>query len=109
MLNKIETVADFTALTEQGQPFYLLKHSLTCPISQSAYEEFEKFSALPDAQCYYLAVQEARLLSGHIADEFQIKHESPQAIMFVGSNPVWHASHWKITESALLAAFEENK
>ncbi|WP_200792881.1 bacillithiol system redox-active protein YtxJ [Bacillus massilinigeriensis] len=106
MINKLETVADFTTLMEQAQPLFLLKHSLTCPISQSAFEEMEKFSGLPEVNCYYLAVQEARLLSDHIAEEYGIKHESPQAIFFHEGQPVWHASHWKVTENALTEVFE---
>ena len=44
----------------------------------------------------------------HIAEKYQIKHESPQAILFSQNNVVWNASHWKITNKSLIETLEEN-
>ncbi|MBM4762595.1 bacillithiol system redox-active protein YtxJ [Bacillus sp. B15-48] len=107
-MQKIESIEEFSKLFEEEGSFFFVKHSLTCPISQAAFEEYEKFSSDSSLPCYYLAVQEARPLSNHIAERFHVKHESPQAILFTRSNVVWHASHWKITEKSLQAAFVEN-
>jgi bacillithiol system protein YtxJ len=96
------------ALSNDGLVF-LLKHSTTCPISQAAFGEYEKFSEThPDVNCYFLTVQDARPLSDFIAEQFHIKHESPQAILFHNSDVNWHASHWKITNSALKSVLTEN-
>jgi bacillithiol system protein YtxJ len=109
MLEKIETSQQFEELMKKESKFYFLKHSLTCPISQAAYKEYEKFtSENPEVPAYYLAVQEARPLSNEIAEKFQIKHESPQAFLFADGQPVWNASHWKITNRALQNAINEN-
>ena len=86
----------------------MLKHSTTCPISSAGYDEFAKFENNGNDHLYYLTVQDSRDLSNHIAEKFHVKHESPQAILFVNSDVVWHASHFKITTKSLASAKEEN-
>lgn len=87
MLEKIDTVEQFDELVKNNSKFFLLKHSLTCPISQAAYKEYEKFAGInQDIPTYYLAVQDSRPLSNEIAERFEIKHESPQAILFQKEN-----------------------
>lgn len=49
----------------------------------------------------YLKVQESRPLSNYIAEQYGIKHESPQAFIFTNGNVKWHASHSQITAQAL--------
>jgi bacillithiol system protein YtxJ len=109
LLNKISSIEEFDQLAEKEQSFLLVKHSLTCPVSQAAFDEYESFSAGSPVPCYYLAVQEARPLSNHIAEKYHVKHESPQAILFSSSNVSWHASHWKITKKSLEAAVQDNQ
>lgn len=107
-MQKVDSIQNFDQLVDSGETFFLLKHSTTCPISQAGYDEFSKFENSSVDQCYFLTVQDSRDLSNHIAEKFHIKHESPQAIMFVNSDVVWHASHFKITSRSLEAAKEEN-
>jgi len=110
MLKKIESIEQFDQLVDNNRKFYLLKHSLTCPISHAAYKEYEKFSnENQDVPTYYLAVQESRSLSNEVAERFQIKHESPQAILFANGEGIWNASHWKITNRSLASAGSENQ
>lgn len=79
-------------------------------MSQAAYEEYEGYAnSHENINTYYLAVQEARPLSNHIAETFHVKHESPQAILFKMEAVAWHASHWKITNDSLVKAVDENK
>jgi len=107
MLKKIETTEQFNEVLKSEDEFYLLKHSLTCPISQAAFSEYEKFSSDHAVPAYYLAVQDSRPLSNEIAERFEIKHESPQAILFSKGTPQWNASHWKITSSSLSTALNK--
>ncbi len=110
MMKKIETAEQFNELLKQEGKFYFFKHSLTCPISHAAYQEYEKFtSEYQETPSYYLAVQDSRSLSNEIAERFQIKHESPQAILFSEGKAIWNASHWKITKKSLTSALSENQ
>ena len=43
-----------------------------------------------------------------IAEKFEIKHESPQVLLFNNGKAVWNASHWKITNRAIKNAQTEN-
>jgi bacillithiol system protein YtxJ len=110
MLKKIDTLDQFEELLKQEDKFFLLKHSLTCPISHAAYQEYEKYAGEDQSfPTYYLAVQESRSLSNEVAEKFEIKHESPQALLIKNGEAVWNASHWKITNKSLTTATNENK
>lgn len=105
MLEKIDTLEQFEEILEKEEPFFLLKHSLSCPISSAAFQEYQKYADLnPNVPTYYLAVQDSRTLSNEIAEKFEIKHESPQAILFSKGVPLWNSSHWDITNESLADA-----
>jgi bacillithiol system protein YtxJ len=110
MLKKIDSLEQLNELLAKEEKFFLLKHSLTCPISHAAYVEYQKFSdENQDTPAYYLAIQDARALSNDIAARFQIKHESPQAILFLYGQAHWNTSHWKITNRSLTSANCDSK
>ena len=97
----IQTEDEFNQLDHDGT-FAFFKHRVTCPISGRAFEEFETFvKQYEDIPAYYLQVQESRPLSNYIAEQYGIKHESPQAIIFKNGKVKWHASHSQITALAL--------
>ena len=89
----------------------IFKHSLTCPISSRAYEEFKrhlKASASPGVDYRLIIVQNARNVSNVTAERLDVRHESPQAILVRGGRAVWHASHFDITSSSLEEAIRNN-
>ena len=49
-------------------------------------------------------VIEDRPVSNHIAEEFEIKHESPQILLFDDGKVSWSTSHWKITRDSIKEA-----
>ncbi|MEH7390073.1 bacillithiol system redox-active protein YtxJ [Bacillus sp. JJ1503] len=101
---------EFEQVMQASEQVMILKHSSTCPISQAAYEEYESFaSEHENQQIYYLVVQEDRPLSNHIAEKYNIKHESPQALLINNGELAWHTSHWKITYDSLTNAIKEHK
>ncbi|AMQ21483.1 bacillithiol system redox-active protein YtxJ [Geobacillus sp. JS12] len=101
-MEKLETIEQFDRVMKETERFLFVKHSLTCPISQAAFGECEKFAAdHPELPIYCLYVQEARPLSNYIAETTEVKHESPQVLLFENGRVVWHASHWAITYGAL--------
>ncbi|PAE14915.1 hypothetical protein CHH91_16670 [Virgibacillus sp. 7505] len=97
----IQSQEEFQDVLNRDASFYLLKHSLTCPISARAKQEYDRYSLDTQIPMYTLYVQEARDLSNTIADRYEVRHESPQALLFANNQVIWHTSHHDITETVL--------
>ena len=83
----------------------LFKHSPLCPISADARVEYEEFAAAhPEAVRLFVDVIADRPVARGLAERCGVRHESPQAILFVGGKAVWSASHHDITAAALARA-----
>jgi len=101
-MQKIDTIEQFQKLTNDLDKFIFFKNSMTCPISTSAFSQFEQFTQeYPNVPTYYLNVQQSRELSNYIAEKFGVKHESPQILLFQDKQIVWHTSHWSITKEEI--------
>lgn len=104
-LHELTSVADLqTALqTAKTGTTLLFKHSATCDLSAAAWEELLDFVRENNAplNAYFCVVQTARPVSNEIESHFQIRHESPQAIILKDGKPVWNASHRRITTQVL--------
>ncbi|WP_243291053.1 bacillithiol system redox-active protein YtxJ [Bacillus sp. FJAT-47783] len=100
---KIDTIQQFQHLLEEHESFVFFKNSMTCPISSQAFSEYDTFTnAYPELPSYYLNVQQSRELSNYIAETFNVKHESPQVLLFKNKEVKWHISHWNITKKTLV-------
>jgi bacillithiol system protein YtxJ len=80
----------------------VFKHSRSCPVSWAARNQVDRFAA--NHSCvpvYTVTVQEERGLSGRIAEQTGIRHESPQVIVFHRGAVVAHASHGEVTADYL--------
>ncbi|MCE4955860.1 bacillithiol system redox-active protein YtxJ [Macrococcoides caseolyticum] len=106
MIIKLNTIEQFEEMLETNPSVFFLKHSNTCPISESAYDQFDNFAYERDINAYYLIVQDARELSRYIEERTHIKHESPQAFYFKDGEVAWHDSHKNITIANLSKAEE---
>ncbi|GEN45936.1 bacillithiol system redox-active protein YtxJ [Alkalibacillus haloalkaliphilus] len=100
------TVKQITAQDElknilEQEEALLLKHSLTCPISSDAKNQFEKFTGQTELPAYIIHIQENRELSSLVAEHFDIKHESPQVFYIKNGEVKFHASHFDITAKKL--------
>lgn len=104
MATKLTSIDQFEQVIQQYPYVFVLKHSNTCPISERAMDQFNKFLYERDMDGYYLIVQEERELSNYIEEKTGIKHESPQAFYFVNGEVSWHESHDNITVSSLAKA-----
>ncbi|TGB04031.1 bacillithiol system redox-active protein YtxJ [Halobacillus salinus] len=100
----ITSKEEFERTLDENKTFFLLKNSLTCPISAMARNRYNSFSKESEVPCYMLHVQEARELSNQIAEDFSIQHESPQALLFSNRKVVWNDSHGSITKRNLQKA-----
>lgn len=106
MIN-VETLDDWKNVLKQSEDrtVILLKHSTTCPISAEAFNEFKAFQE-DASECIYALVKviEHRPVSNAIAEETEIKHESPQCFILKNQQVQWVDSHWKITQKSLKQA-----
>lgn len=81
-------------------PVLLFKHTLDCPVSETAIQELRRLARSEDVTVYKLVVQENGSLSNHIANILGIDHETPQAILLHEQSPLFEASHFDITAEA---------
>ncbi len=108
MNNHFVKIADsktFEELTDlsKDRPVVIFKHSLTCPISASAYDQMAEF----EGEVALIEVQRARELSTEIENRLGVAHESPQVIVLRNGQVVWNASHFRITAAAVAAAVRD--
>ena len=100
-LRKLQSISDFDQFVSEHDSFVICKHSTTCPISAAGFSEYTKFADTTSVPTAYLLVQEARTLSNHIAEHYNVRHESPQVIFIEKGRAAWSASHYDITNDAL--------
>jgi bacillithiol system protein YtxJ len=112
LYTRLLSVDEIEPLFERSkeQPVFLFKHSLTCPISTAAFQEYEKYlknRADDEGGVHTLVeIQNAREVSSAIAERSGIRHESPQAILLRDGDVAWHASHWEIKSETLAGAIK---
>src|SRR3954463_225901 len=110
-----ESRLGFSPVTELGRldelfasssesPVVIFKHSSTCPISAGAFQEMNGVSV----PVHLVVVQTSREVSDSIESRTGVRHESPQVIVLRNGSPVWSASHWEITASAVKSAVEQS-
>ena len=87
------------AQASHEQPVLIFKHSTTCSISAAAKSKIERQwadSGLADVPLYYLDLLRFRPLSAQIAEQFNVRHESPQLLLIRGGQCRYDASHMGI-------------
>ncbi len=101
------TLDDYAAALRQHPRLLLFKHSPVCPVSAAAKAEYDAFCAAhQDVPTAFVDVIAQRPVARELAERCGVKHESPQAILFVAGQPQWHAAHDAITAAALRAAWQ---
>lgn len=96
------------------EPVWVFKHSLTCPISASALDEYRAFvdqapageDGTAGSGFALIEIQTAREVSTELAKRTGVRHESPQALLLRDGEVVWHASHWRIRADSLRQSAE---
>ncbi len=97
-----EQLADIIAQSAQ-KPQLIFKNSITCGISSMVLRSFEANYVLnkEQADLYFLNIQHNRDLSGEIAAQFGVRHESPQVLIIKNGSVVKDASHGAIAHLAI--------
>ncbi|CQR52148.1 bacillithiol system redox-active protein YtxJ [Paenibacillus riograndensis] len=101
---QIHSVDELHQYLAQPGKKLLFKHSTTCPISAKANEEFQAYVQSSGTPAAVVHVIEDRPVSNQIAEDFGIKHESPQIFLLEDGEVRWNTSHWKITRDAIKEA-----
>lgn len=81
----------------KGETYIIYKHSITCSVSTYANKlllDFEKKH--PEIPIYKVVVQTDEELKWEIADEYGVKHETPQIIVVKNGKMVASADHYHI-------------
>lgn len=85
------------------KPQLIYKHSISCPISSMSKYRLEKSTAPEDIDFYYLDLITYRAVSNKIANDFGVRHESPQVLLIKDGKTVYHESHNKINMDSIVA------
>ena len=105
MVVELHEEQDLGQLLERSQkePVLIFKHSTQCSRSAEAYEELQALHVRPPRIPLAAWFWSSKIAScpTTIEEHFGIRHESPQAIVISRGNPVWHASHFRVTAKAL--------
>jgi len=90
--------------TSENKTVAIFKHSTRCFISKTVLRNFVKeVSENQDnnAEFYFLDLIKFRNISNKIADDFEVRHESPQLIVFEKGSVKNSASHQDISLSQI--------
>lgn len=96
VLDRIEQVHDIKAASEH-RPQLLFKHSTTCPVSGIAKRRLKEDWKWDNIDAHYLDLLRYREVSNHIADFYQVYHESPQIILVHKGEVIHDTSHLDIS------------
>ena len=83
----------------------IFKHSTSCFISKTVLKNFEKEienSGEQNVSFYFLDLLAFRSISNKIAEDFAIRHESPQLIVLENGKAINNASHQDISLSQIV-------
>lgn len=102
-INSIQALTEILDESKQRK-VVIFKHSTTCPVSARAWREVEKFirESSSEVLVTMIKVIESRPVSNQVAEEFGIKHESPQILLISDRKVVWTASHHSVTQDNLI-------
>jgi bacillithiol system protein YtxJ len=92
--NQLASMIESSKIT----PHLVFKHSTRCFISKSVLSNFEKEWNLPDSTVIlvFLDLLAHREISNEIEKIFNVRHESPQALLIRDGKVVYSASHENI-------------
>lgn len=94
--NELDNIKDESA----QKPVLIFKHSTRCSISSTALGRMErswKDDEMENVKPYFLDLINHKGLSSQIAEEFGVKHESPQVLIIKDGKCIYNASHLSIS------------
>lgn len=94
----LTTPQDLEQLVQQSMetPQVIFKHSTRCNISSIVKFRLEKTLEVPNVIFHMLDLIKYRSLSNHIAEIFNVQHESPQVLVIRNGKCTFDESHLSI-------------
>ena len=89
-------LAEIVEISQQ-KPVVIFKHSTRCSISSTALNRFERAWDTENTPAYYLDLIAYRPISGQIAEQFNVEHQSPQVLVIDKGACPYSATHWDIS------------
>ncbi len=95
----LESADQISDIKQQQGYSVIFKHSTRCSISMMVKKRFElDWDKLPDNMpLYFLDLIKYRDLSGQVASDFQVHHESPQLLLIKDGECVLDLSHGEVS------------
>ena len=81
-----------------NESVFLFKHSTRCGVSSMVLSRFDKQMQERSKKYYFLDILSNRDLSNWIADQLNIRHESPQLIVLKGAKVIAYDSHYNLLD-----------
>lgn len=101
-----EAELDHAVAASRQRPIVLFKHSTTCGVSAAAYEQMLDAAGPGVREWYLIDVRTDWQVSNAIVKRFGVRHESPQVLVVGRERVRWHASHHRVTASAIRSAVD---
>jgi bacillithiol system protein YtxJ len=95
----LESAEQIDEIKHQQGYHLIFKHSTRCSISMMVKKRFElDWDKLPgDLPIYFLDLIKYRELSGKIANDFHVPHESPQLLLIKDGECILDLSHGEVS------------
>lgn len=105
----LEDINQLEQIKTSSTPSIIFKHSTRCPVSGMAKRNFQLEAPLlpEEVDVYYLDLIKYRDISSHIAEHWNIRHESPQVLLIQNGQCSYHASHSDIELAELVKNISE--
>ena len=106
---EITSEAQLSEIQNNDEPSIIFKHSTRCPVSRIVKNNFiMEAILLPDnVKVYHLDLIKYRTLSNQIANNWSIRHESPQVLLIQNNECHYDASHNNIHVADIVTQIKE--
>ncbi len=93
---RLESVDQLREIKEKSEekPILIFKHSIRCSVSVMVLNRLERnWKEESCVQPYFLDLISFREVSNQIAEDFDVQHQSPQAILIKDGEVIFYESH----------------
>ena len=101
MLTSTAQIEEIKAKSVQ-KPQVIFKHSIRCGTSSWARNRLERPAPVEHIDFYFLDVIRHRELSQHVAEAFNVHHESPQILIIRNGECIYDESHHDISMDEII-------